>query len=73
MRELAHHADKPTPQLLILDDDAGREFGYTAGAEQRSNTPPEGWRVPASSGGQFVLDDLRKSIRSFIWDEAGCR
>ena len=34
MLEFTHHADKPTLRLLVLHDDAEREFDYTSGAEQ---------------------------------------
>jgi phosphoserine phosphatase len=34
MLEFARHADKPFLRLLVLHDDAAREFAYTAGAEQ---------------------------------------
>jgi phosphoserine phosphatase len=34
MLEFAQHADKPFLRLLVLHDDATREFAYTAGAEQ---------------------------------------
>ena len=33
MLEFTHHADKPTLRLLILHDDAEREFAYTSGGE----------------------------------------
>ena len=34
MLDFAQHQDKPFLQLLVLHDDADREFAYTAGAEQ---------------------------------------
>ena len=34
MLEFTHHTDKPTLRLLLLHDDAEREFDYTTGAEQ---------------------------------------
>jgi hypothetical protein len=34
MLEFTRHADKPFLRLLVLHDDAEREFGYTAGAEK---------------------------------------
>ena len=34
MLEFAHHADRPFLRLLVLHDDAEREFAYTAGAEE---------------------------------------
>jgi phosphoserine phosphatase len=34
MLEFTHRADRPTLRLLVLHDDAEREFAYTAGAEQ---------------------------------------
>ena len=33
MLEFTKHADKPTLRLLVLHDDAEREFDYTSGAE----------------------------------------
>jgi len=46
MLEFSHHADKPTLRLLVLHDDADREFDYTSGSEQaleRADT--NGWTV----------------------------
>jgi phosphoserine phosphatase len=46
MLQFTHHADKPTLRLLVLHDDAEREFAYTGGAEtalQRADT--DGWTV----------------------------
>ena len=34
MLEFTHHTVKPTLRLLLLHDDAEREFDYTTGAEQ---------------------------------------
>ena len=34
MLDFTQHADKPTLRLLVLHDDAEREFAYTAGAER---------------------------------------
>jgi hypothetical protein len=34
MLDFTQHATKPTLRLLILHDDAEREFDYTAGAEK---------------------------------------
>jgi hypothetical protein len=34
MLEFSRHRDKPFLRLLLLHDDADREFDYTAGAEQ---------------------------------------
>jgi phosphoserine phosphatase len=46
MFEFAYHADRPTLQLLILHDDAEREFEYTAGAEQAlERAGSAGWTV----------------------------
>jgi hypothetical protein len=46
MLEFAHHADKPTLQLLVLHDDVEREFDYTAGAEQAlKRATSDGWTV----------------------------
>jgi phosphoserine phosphatase len=46
MLEFTQHQDKPFLPLLLLHDDADREFGYTSGAEQalqRADT--DGWTV----------------------------
>jgi phosphoserine phosphatase len=46
MLEFAQHADKPFLRLLVLHDDAEREFAYTAGAEdslERART--ESWTL----------------------------
>jgi hypothetical protein len=34
MLHFSHHEDKPYLRLLVLHDDAEREFEYTAGAER---------------------------------------
>ena len=34
MLDFAGHPDKPSLRLLVLHDDAEREFDYTRGAEQ---------------------------------------
>ncbi len=34
MLDFAQHPDKPSLRLLVLHDDAEREFDYTRGAEQ---------------------------------------
>jgi hypothetical protein len=46
MLEFTHHADKPTLRLLVLHDDAEREFDYTTGAEQAlKQAEADGWTV----------------------------
>jgi phosphoserine phosphatase len=46
MLEFTHHAEKPTLRLLVLHDDAEREFDYTAGAEQAlKRATANGWTV----------------------------
>jgi phosphoserine phosphatase len=46
MLEFAHREDKPTLQLLVLHDDADREFDYTAGAEQAiEQARKDGWTI----------------------------
>jgi phosphoglycolate phosphatase-like HAD superfamily hydrolase len=46
MLEFTHHADKPTLRLLVLHDDAEREFDYTTGAEQAlKQAKSAGWTV----------------------------
>ena len=34
MLEFTHHPNRPTLRLLLLHDDAEREFDYRVGAEQ---------------------------------------
>ena len=46
MLDFTQHPDKPSLRLLVLHDDADREFDYTSGAEQaleRADT--SGWTV----------------------------
>ena len=46
MLEFTHHADKPTMRLLVLHDDAEREFDYTGGAEQAlDRAKADGWTL----------------------------
>jgi phosphoserine phosphatase len=51
MLEFAHREDKPTLQLLVLHDDADREFDYTAGAEQAlEQARKDGWTIASIKG-----------------------
>jgi hypothetical protein len=46
MLEFTSHDDKPSLRLLVLHDDAEREFDYTAGAEQAlEQADQDGWTV----------------------------
>ena len=46
MLRFTHHTDKPTLRLLVLHDDADREFDYTTGAEQAlEQAETDGWTV----------------------------
>jgi phosphoglycolate phosphatase-like HAD superfamily hydrolase len=46
MLEFTHHTDKPTLRLVVLHDDAQREFDYTTGAEQAlKQAETDGWTV----------------------------
>jgi hypothetical protein len=46
MLEFTRHADKPFLRLLVLHDDAEREFSYTAGAEKAlDQAARDGWTV----------------------------
>ena len=46
MLEFTHHPDRPTLRLLVLHDDAEREFDYTAGAERAlDQAEADGWTV----------------------------
>ena len=46
MLEFAHLGERPSLRLLILHDDAEREFDYTSGAEQAlERARDEGWTV----------------------------
>jgi hypothetical protein len=46
MLAFTQHADKPFLRLLVLHDDAEREFDYTSGAEQAlEQAATNGWTV----------------------------
>jgi hypothetical protein len=46
MLEFTHHPDRPTLRLLVLHDDADREFDYTTGAERAlEQAEADGWTV----------------------------
>jgi hypothetical protein len=46
MLDFAHHQDRPSLRLLVLHDDAEREFAYTSGAEQAlKKAGTSGWTV----------------------------
>jgi len=46
MLEFTHHQDTPTLRLLVLHDDAEREFAYTSGAEHAlTKAGRNGWTV----------------------------
>jgi phosphoserine phosphatase len=46
MLEFTHHPNRPTLRLLLLHDDAEREFDYRVGAEQAlSQAEADGWTV----------------------------
>ena len=46
MLQFTQHPDKPTLRLLILHDDAEREFAYTTGAEQAlAQAGTDGWTI----------------------------
>ena len=46
MLDFTQHPDKPTLRLLVLHDDASREFDYTSGAEQAlEKADSAGWTV----------------------------
>jgi hypothetical protein len=46
MLEFAHVGERPSMGLLVLHDDAEREFDYTSGAEQAlDRARDEGWTV----------------------------
>ena len=46
MLQFTQHPDKPTLRLLILHDDAEREFAYTTGAEQAlDQARTDGWTI----------------------------
>src|SRR3954452_11550739 len=46
MLEFTHHPERPTLRLLVLHDDADREFAYTAGAERAlDQAKADGWTV----------------------------
>src|SRR5206468_5105026 len=44
MLEFTHHADHPTLRLLVVHDDAEREFEYTGGSERAlQRADADGW------------------------------
>jgi hypothetical protein len=46
MLDFTHHPNKPTLPLLVLHDDAEREFDYVSGAERALERAAEkGWTV----------------------------
>jgi hypothetical protein len=46
MLDFTQHQDKPSLRLLVLHDDAEREFDYTSGAEQAlEKAKTSGWTV----------------------------
>ena len=46
MLDFTQHRDKPSLRLLVLHDDAEREFDYTSGAEQAlERAASDGWTV----------------------------
>jgi hypothetical protein len=46
MLDFTQHPDKPTLRLLVLHDDADREFDYTSGAEEAlAKAGTAGWTV----------------------------
>ena len=46
MLEFTHHGDKPSLRLLVLHDDADREFDYTTGAEHAlEKARADGWTI----------------------------
>ena len=50
MLQFTQHADKPLLRLLVLHDDAEREFAYTSGAEQAlDQAATDGWTVVSIS------------------------
>jgi len=46
MLQFAEHPDRPALQLLLLHDDADREFAYVSGAERALDLSGDsGWTV----------------------------
>jgi hypothetical protein len=46
MLDFAQHPDRPSLRLLVLHDDAEREFAYTSGAEKAlAEARTSGWTV----------------------------
>jgi hypothetical protein len=51
MLEFTQHEDKPSMRLLVLHDDADREFDYTTGAEKAlEQAGAHGWTVASIKG-----------------------
>jgi hypothetical protein len=46
MLDFTHHRDRPSLRLLVLHDDAEREFDYVAGAERAlERAASRGWTL----------------------------
>jgi phosphoserine phosphatase len=51
MLDFAQHGDKPSMRLLVLHDDADREFDYTTGAEHAlEKARADGWTIVSIAG-----------------------
>jgi haloacid dehalogenase-like hydrolase len=51
MLDFTQHGDKPSMRLLVLHDDADREFDYTTGAEQSlEKARADGWTIVSIAG-----------------------
>ena len=58
MLDFTWHEDRPFLRLLVLHDDAEREFDYTSGSEQAlERAASEGWTVVS------VKDDWKQVFR----------
>jgi hypothetical protein len=66
MLDFAQPPDKPSLRLLVLHDDAKREFAYTRGAEQAlKKADTSGWTVAS------MKDDFAAGFETAVSEETG--
>lgn len=63
MLDFAQHQDKPSLRLLVLHDDAEREFAYTSGAEHAlTRAETNGWTVVSMKNDFATVFDVADRI-----------
>ena len=65
MLDFTHHPDQPCLRLLVLHDDAEREFSYTGGAEEAfAKAATRGWTVVSISSDWARVFSSRPSAQA---------